>query len=200
LHRWVAISRKRPVMAQPVGVGRWWNVTKLPTGWVELKLDPRKIGTPLGWDVGFTAAGIGFSAWALRSFSPALALASTVGSVVMAGRRFLHRMPTRWLLKPGWATLEDRCGEEHRYVPARVVLMRKRHPDWSEDRPMSRTSHVSFALFLETAGGKQIAIHRGIPGGDRMELARAVAEALRVELVEREWVGIHVGPVMVRKW
>ena len=187
-------------MREPIGAERWWSVKKFPTGAVLLNLDPRKLRPSLGWELGFTAAGIGLSAWAMRSFSPALALASTVGQVVLAGRSFLRRLPTRWWLKPGRAILEDRNGKRHAYVPARVILMRKEHPAWDEEgRTFHRTSHVTYALFVETVQGKKIAVHRGLPFRDRVDLARTMADALRVELVEREWFGLHVGPLIVTR-
>ncbi|HYV48312.1 MAG TPA: hypothetical protein VFA20_25805 [Myxococcaceae bacterium] len=183
---------------RPGGVERWWNVKKLPTGKTVLSLDPRKLRGPLAWDLGFKAVGIGFTAWALRSVSPALALASTVGSLVMAGRSMLRRQPTRWCLSPGRSVLEDWNGKRRAYVPARVILMKKEHPDWSDDgRTFHRTSHVSYALFVETVQGKKIAVHRGLPYRDVLELTHTIAEALGVHVEERQWFGIHVGPITV---
>ncbi|HEY8205888.1 MAG TPA: hypothetical protein VIG99_00305 [Myxococcaceae bacterium] len=194
------MKARKPVMAEPVGAGRWWNVRKLPTGEVLLQLDPGKIRMPILADVGWTALKTGFTYVALSTVFPALGLATAAATAVLGGRSLLRRHPTSWELAPGRATLRRWNGKVRgTYAPFRVVLTSRQH--WDEDlHGHSRPSYVSYALFLETRDGKKVAIHRGVPARDRHELARAVGEALGVAVVEAGRSAIQFGIPRVKTW
>lgn len=159
-----------------------WTATRLPSGELRIDLHRRRIWMvfELGFISIFLALGIlglvffkGFQGQLWSVLMVAFSAAFAVKSLTRP------RAPRAWVLAPGRATLEWRERETETFAPTRVVI------ETFRQKP-SQGSYIiptSYNVFLQTEQGK-IPVHEGFPLRDRHELARTVAEAVSVELVE----------------
>ena len=157
----------------------WWYLEKLPGGEVELTVGraPYRVYRLGGGCFGLFALGLTVSAalWSDEPWGLFEIVGLSIGSLALLVAWLVGREGESWLLSPGRATrLRSPQGEMTDFHPTQV-----RHEVW-HDSDDQRCSGLSLV-----AGGAKVPVASIIPFEDvQLELGRAMASALGVELVQ----------------